>query len=129
MAAHCSKCKCKACAVCSPANPPSRPAPSPPKVFAHTSTSAPDTLGCVFEYSVSRFDPRSFKAQVTLNMYVINGPDMTPRSPAEVQLPARHVHLGTDDRILRDRVQRVIGENASIAQEALVEQEPRDACI
>ena len=43
--------------------PPSTP---PPFTWGHTKTKS-DALGCIIEYNVERFDPRNFKAQVTLN--------------------------------------------------------------
>ena len=73
MAAHCAKCKCKGCALCQAGRPPMRPVPkppSPPLVYAHLNTATPDALGCVLDFRVTRFDPRSFTAQIGLNMWV-----------------------------------------------------------
>ena len=73
MNAHCVKCKCKACNVCQGNRPPLHPIakpPSPPMIYASSKSAAADALGCVLQYSVTRFDPKSFSAQVTLNMWV-----------------------------------------------------------
>ena len=43
--------------------------PPPPFVFAHASSQAPDSLGCLLEYNVVRFDPRSFTARIKLNTW------------------------------------------------------------
>ena len=63
MNAHCVKCKCKACNVCQGNRPPlpiAKP-PSPPMIYASSKSAAADALGCVLQYSVTRFDPKSFR--------------------------------------------------------------------
>jgi hypothetical protein len=83
LAAHCKKCKCKACSICrvqpppsalpsAPPRPPSAPPTAPPPhLYAHVNTGqTPDALGCIIDYKVDRFDTTSFKAHVVLNYWV-----------------------------------------------------------
>jgi len=89
MAAHCSKCKCKACSVCQAARPPARPVPkppSPPTVFAHARSSTPDALGCVLEYNVVRFDPRSFTASIGINTWAAGMKVLVDFGPVAVDI-------------------------------------------
>ena len=89
MAAHCTKCKCRGCAICKAARPPMRPVPkppSPPMVYAHTNTQTADSLGCVLDYSVARFDPRSFTAQITSNTWVAGMKVLVDFGPVAVDI-------------------------------------------
>lgn len=86
MAAHCVKCKCKACGVCKAKSPPSPPLPPPPIVYAHTRSPTADALGCIFEYNVDRFDIRSFKAQVVVNRWMQGGKVLVDYGPVNVDV-------------------------------------------
>ena len=82
MAAHCTKCKCKACSICAPKMPPPPPPPPPPSYFAHFKSTTPDSLGCILEFSVDRFDVRSFKAQVVPNIWQAGGKVLVDFGPS-----------------------------------------------
>ena len=86
MAAHCVKCKCKACGLCKAKSPPSPPMPPPPVVYAHTRSPTADALGCIFEYNVDRFDIRSFKAEVIVNRWSQGGKVLVDFGPIDVTI-------------------------------------------
>ena len=87
LAAHCTKCKCKGCnPLCAVKAPPSPPASPPPVVFGHFKSSKADALGCIIEYNVDKFDPRSFKAEIRMNNWRPGTKVLLDYGPSEVAI-------------------------------------------